>query len=82
MSSDSLASELERRLRALWDDDEFVRSCIAECKNDRNISRMIGFMERAEECGDTVTSDDMCLLALVLRKESDGEPLPSEVDHY
>jgi hypothetical protein len=82
MSSNDIRTELARRLRTLWDNDEFVESTIGMCAYERNWEKMLAFIEHAESIGDAVTAGDMAALALVLRKEADGEPLPSQVEHY
>lgn len=66
----------------MWDCDEFVEETIGMCAYERNWGKMLAFIEHADSVGDDVSADDMAALALVLRKEADGDPLPSEVDHY
>ncbi|MEE1273399.1 MAG: hypothetical protein UHI81_02740 [Olegusella sp.] len=70
-TADSIKSELSSRLRSLYDDD-YVEGCLDLAGSSENMETMIAFMNRAEEVGDPIISDDMLALALVLCDKSDG----------
>ncbi len=71
-TADSIKSELSSRLRSLYDDDDYVEGCLDLAGSSENMETMIAFMNRAEEVGDPIISDDMLALALVLCDKSDG----------
>jgi hypothetical protein len=82
MSNMDTRDRLAAKLRDMWDNDEFIEETIGMCSYERNWGKMLSFIEYAESIGDGVSADEMAALALVLRKEADGDPLPSEVDSY
>lgn len=65
--------QLERELRAIYDDDEFVLCVIGQAKSEENHRTILSFIEKAREEGDEATYEDMVGLSLILRERLDNE---------
>ena len=66
---ESIRAELERELRAIYDDDDFAVCVTAILGDDERAMKMLGFIYASEEAGEEVTHDDALRLALILKKE-------------
>ena len=67
--SESVRVELEKYLRSVYDDDDFVYGTIACTKTPENWNTMLDFVAKAEELGDEVTHDDLAALSIVLKRK-------------
>lgn len=68
---ESKRKALQKKLRSFWDDDDFVNGTLCILRDDHYISKMLDFIEMAEERGDSLTSDDILLLAVVFDREKE-----------
>lgn len=62
-------TKLRERLKHIWNDKDFINGTICLLEDELHISKMIDYLEIAEERGDEVTSDDVLALALIFDKE-------------
>lgn len=67
--STCLREMLAKKLRKIYDDDDFVFCTMTINGNDRNHFKMLSFIEKAEELGDAVLPGDIVALSLVLAEE-------------
>ena len=67
--SESIRAEVEKYLRSVYDDDDFVYGTVACAKTPENWDTMLRFVAKAEELGDEVTHDDIIALSIVLKRK-------------
>lgn len=68
MEKESVEEILEKKLREIWDDDDYVLG-IKIISGSENWQKIIDFLAIAKEQGDDVTSEDISRLALIFKKE-------------
>ena len=61
-----IKATIEEKLRAIYDDDDFVYGTIACLKTTSNAEEMLAFFDAAERAGDPVTHDDAIALSIVI----------------
>ena len=67
--NEALIKELKRRLKAIYDDRDFVIGILHIAHGNTAWRRLLAFMEMAEEMGDSVSSDLVTAVALKIGKE-------------
>ncbi len=70
MPLDEIDAELERALRAISDDDEFVDSTLKRAGSKANKSEMLSYIESCREAGEPVTDEDMIVMSVLLKRRS------------
>ena len=67
MPEKNIKEDLEKELRRLYDDNDNVLG-VMTISGKENWSRILGFIQKAEELGDDITCDDISKLALIMKK--------------
>lgn len=71
MNKSPSAKELEKKLRKLWDNDDYVDGIIAFAESDKNINIISQFIDMSYRMGDNITADDISYLVEAIRNKSD-----------
>ena len=59
-------AKLEKKLRVIWDSDDFVAGVISNSKTEENWNEISWFIDMTKQMGDELNSDDIAALSLVL----------------
>jgi|GEM_PF-1665465 hypothetical protein len=70
MPLDGIDAELDRALRAIRDDDEFVDGTLKRASSRENKTEMLRYIESCREAGEPVTDEDMILMSVLLKRRS------------
>jgi hypothetical protein len=73
MALSKISEELKNRLVSFYDNRDFLIGVMSNVKTDEKRQKMIDFMDKAEEVGDEITSDDLILLSVVLGNKEKKE---------
>lgn len=73
MALSKISEELKNRLVRFYDNRDFLIGVMSNVKTDEKRQKMIDFMDKAEEVGDEITSDDLILLSVVLGNKEKKE---------
>ena len=65
--------KLMRELKKIYDNKDFVCGSVAIAKTVDNWNYILDFIQTAARLGEPITSDEIQLLALSLRKETDSK---------
>ena len=77
MMSNNILDELRRKIKPIcFSDDEF-KAIQLYVKSDKYRQKLIDFIDAANTCGDTITSDELILLAIKLSGEEKADGLHS-----
>lgn len=66
-----LRLDLMRELKNIYDDKDFVCGSVSIARTPENWKEMLDYIHITQEDGEVISSDDLLLLALSLRKEAD-----------
>jgi len=64
-----MKEELEKELRKIWDNNEFVVGVISNAKTDECMEKMIQFIRTAYERGDTIIPENLTIMSVLLMNE-------------
>ena len=70
MPLDGIDAELDRALRAIRDDDEFVDGTLKRASSRENKTEKLRYIESCREAGEPVTDEDMILMSVLLKRRS------------
>ena len=70
MPLDGIDAELDRALRAIRDDDEFVDGTLKRTSSRENKTEMLRYIESCRDAGEPVTAEDMILKSVLLKRSS------------
>lgn len=65
--------KLEKKLRKIWQNEEFVQGVICNAKNRENWETISEFIDMSYRMGDEPTSDNIVALSVILSGEDDGK---------
>lgn len=68
--------KLEKKLRKIWENEEFVQGVICNAKTEKNWETISAFIDMSYRMGDDLASDNLVALSVVLSNEtrqSEGE---------
>ena len=71
-------AKLEKKLRKLWDNDDYVLGIICFAKTVENWEKISQFIDMAYRMGDKITADDISSLAAILAKNDGTEKISGE----
>lgn len=67
--------KLEKKLRKLWDNDDYVLGIICFAKTVENWEKISQFIDMAYRMGDKITADDISSLTTILAKNDGTEKI-------
>lgn len=71
--------KLEKKLRKLWDNDDYVLGIICFAKTVENWEKISQFIDMAYRMGDKITADDISSLATILAENNGKEKNKGEL---
>lgn len=70
MNKSAVAKDLEKKLRKLWDNDDYVDGVIAFAGSDKNLNIISDFIDMSARLSDNITADDISYLVEAIQNKS------------